>query len=217
MSFDFVVVVHDRDEGEAVKELLIPFLAERGLELSQEKTLITHIDQGFDFLGWNFKKYSVQGKRKMLIKPSKKSVMSIKNTIRETILKDGLGFTQDDLIDTLNSKLRGWSNYHRSAISSHTISYLDAFVFNTLFRWGERRHSKKGRRWIANRYWHRKGQRKWEFCTDEKSPFRICDVKIVRHVKVRNITNPYIDTEYYDSRQRNKKYERGFRDKDFAM
>lgn len=69
MSFDFVVVVHDRDEGEAVKELLIPFLAERGLELSQEKTLITHIDQGFDFLGWNFKKYSVQGKRKMLIKP----------------------------------------------------------------------------------------------------------------------------------------------------
>lgn len=162
---DFVVVVHDRDEGEAVKELLIPFLAERGLELSREKTHITHIDQGFDFLGWNFRKYSVQGKRKMLIKPSKKSVMSIKNTIRETILKDGLGFTQDDLIDTLNPKLRGWSNYHRSAISSHTISYLDAFVFNTLFRWGERRHSKKGRMWIADRYWHRKGQRKWEFCT----------------------------------------------------
>lgn len=52
---------------------------------------------------------------------------------------------------------------------------------------------------------------------DEKGLFRICDVKIVRHVKVRNITNPYIDTEYYDSRQRNKKYERGFRDKDFAM
>lgn len=131
---DFVVVVHDHDEGEAVKELLIPFLAERRLELSQEKTLITHIDQGFDFLDWNFKKYNVQGKRKMLIKPSKKSVMPIKNTIRETILKDGLGFTQDDLIDTLNPKLRGWSNCHRSTVSSHIFSYLDAFVFNTLFR-----------------------------------------------------------------------------------
>lgn len=214
---DFVVIVHNREEGESVKEVLTTFLSERGLELSLEKTLITHIDQGFDFLGWNFKKYRVQGKRKMLIKPSKKSLESCTNTIRQTVLENGLGLTQDELIGILNPKIRGWCNYHRSAVASHTFSYIDAYTFRTLFRWGERRHPKKGRKWIAERYWHQKGKRKWAFCTECRTLFSASNVKIVRHGMVRNKMNPYIDTEYYASRQRNRKYERGYRDKDIAM
>lgn len=214
---DFVVIVHSREEGEAVKEALIPFLAERGLVLSQEKTLITHIDDGFDFLGWNFKKYKAQGKRKLLIKPSRKSLASIKDTIRQTVLENGLGMTQDELIRILNPKIRGWCNYHRSAVSSHTFCYLDAYTFRTLFRWGERRHSKKGRKWIAQKYWHPKGRRKWVFCTKCRTLLFASDIKIVRHGMVRNKMNPYVDAEYYASRQKNRKYERGYRDKDIAM
>lgn len=200
-----------------MKEVLTPFLAERGLELSQEKTLITHIDEGFDFLGWNYKKYRVQGKRKMLIKPSKKSLSSIMGTIHQTVLDNGLGLTQDELIGILNPKMRGWCNYHRSAVSSRTFSFIDEYTFQTLFRWGKRRHSKKGKKWIAKKYWHRRGNRKWVFCTECRTLFSASDVKIVRHVKVKNQMNPYIDTEYYASRQKNRKHERGYRDKDIAM
>lgn len=214
---DFVVVIHNREEGEAVKEALIPFLAERGLELSQEKTIITHIDDGFDFLGWNFRKYKVQGARKMLIKPSKKSLASIKSTIKQAVLSNGLGLTQDELIRTLNPKIRGWCNYHRSASSSSTFSYVDSYTFRTLFRWGERKHSTKGGKWIANKYWHRKGTRKWAFCTECNTLISASDVKIVRHRMVKNRMNPYIDTEYYASRQKNRKHECGYRDKDIAM
>lgn len=214
---DFVVVVHDREEGEAVKDTLIPFLAERGLEMSQEKTLITHIDEGFDFLGWNFKKYEIQGKKKMLIKPSRKSLDSITDTIRQTVLDNGLGLTQDELIGILNPKIRGWCNYHRSAVSSQTFSYVDNYTFRTLFRWAERRHPTKGRKWMASKYWHRKGNRKWVFCTECRTLLSAIDIKIVRHRMVRNKMNPYIDTEYFADRQKNAKYERGYRDKDIAM
>lgn len=214
---DFVAVVHNRDEGEAVKTVLIPFLKERGLELSEEKTLITHIDDGFDFLGWNFRKYKTQGKRKLLIKPSKKSVQSIKMTIRETVLKQGIALTQDELLRILNPKLRGWSGYHRSSVASHTFSYIDSYTFHTLFRWGENRHPTKGRKWIANRYWHLQGRTKWVFCSNENRLFNARDIKIVRHVMIRNKTNPYIDTAYYSSRKKNREQERGYRDKDIAM
>jgi len=73
------------------------FLKERGLELSEKKTTITHIDDGFDFLGWNFRKY----KGKLLIKPSKKSIDKVTQIIGDRI-KDGMAWTQEDLIDTLN-------------------------------------------------------------------------------------------------------------------
>lgn len=214
---DFVVVVHNHEEGEAVKAVLVPFLKERGLELSEEKTLITHINDGFDFLGWNFRKYKAQGKLKLLIKPSKKSVQAIKKTIRETVLVHGLALTQDELLKALNPKLRGWSGYHRSSVSKQTFSYIDSYVYSTLLRWGEHRHPKKGRKWIMNKYWHRRGKRRWEFYTEKNSLFRVCDVRIVRHTMIRNKTNPYIDTEYYASRQKVRKYERGYRDKDIAM
>lgn len=214
---DFIAICHNPEEAEAVKQLLKGFFAERGLELSEEKTLITHIEEGFDFLGWNFKKYPVQGKMKLLIKPSKKSLDAVKKRVREVVLDKGLALTQDEVIDMLNPILRGWSGYHRSSVASRTFGYVDAYVFRTLFRWGERRHPEKGRRWVAERYWHPKNGKKWVFHTEEKTLFCIENVKIKRHVMVRNRTNPYIDTAHYLERQRSRKYERGFRDKSFAM
>ena len=120
-------------------------------------------------------------------------------------------------IEVLNPKLRGWCNYHSSVMSSRTFSYLDMYLFRTLYQWGLHRHKKKGKKWVMDRYWHPKGTRKFEFCTDKNQLFRPCDVRIKRHVKVRNRMNPYIDTEYFKERQKFRKYERGFRDKTIAM
>lgn len=214
---DFVVTCPSKESAEKIKELIIPFLKERGLELSEEKTLITHIDDGFDFLGWNFRKLKVQKRRFLMIQPSKRSIESIKKTVYETILKHGLAMTQNELITILNPKLRGWCNYHCTAMSSKTFGEIDAYLFATLFRWGMRRHKDKGKWWVGDRYWHRQGKRKWVFCTEENTLFRPIDVKKKRYVKVRNTANPYLDREYFLKRQKFRKYERGYRDKSFAL
>ena len=88
---------------------------------------------------------------------------------------------------------------------------------NLGFRWGMRKHGDKGKEWIAERYWHRKENRKWAFCTEKNVLFRPSDVKKKRHVKIRNSVNPYIDREYFMEHQKSRKYERGYRDKSFAM
>ena len=214
---DFVVTLHSPEEAEAVKELLSSFLKERGLELSEEKTLITHIDDGFDFLGWNFRKHRNQKRRILIIRPSDKSLQAIKTSIKETVLLKGKTKSQDELIRELNPKIRGWCNYHNSAMASRTFHYVDAYLFQTLYRWGIHKHRKKGKRWVKDRYWHHRGNRKWTFCTDKEQLFRPVYMKIKRHVKVINKKNPYIDTEYFHNRQNNRKYERGYRDKGIAM
>ncbi|MCQ2069785.1 MAG: hypothetical protein MJZ68_01480 [archaeon] len=152
----------------------------------------------------------------MLIKPSKKSLESIKRTIKSTVLGQGRALTQDQLIGLLNPKLRGWCNYHSSSVASKTFGYLDAYLFQTLFKWALHRHNDKSKQWVLERYWHRKGNRQYEFFTDENQLFRPCDVKIRRHIKVKGRTNPYIDIEYYVKRKSKHKFERGFRDKSFT-
>ena len=135
---DFIVTADSEETAKEVKELIEVLLKERGLELSEEKTLITHIDQGFDFLGWNFRKYN----GKLLIKPSKKSIDSVTRKISD-IIKGGKAWTQENLIGALNPIITGWTNYHRTVISKDIFCKLDYRVWNMLWRWAKRRHPKK--------------------------------------------------------------------------
>lgn len=123
------------------------FLAPRGLQLSEEKTLITHIDDGFDFLGYNVRKY----KDKLLIKPSKKAVKSFLAKVRE-IIKSMRGAKPEVLIARLNPIIRGWVNYHKHVVAKKTFSYVDWQIDKMLRRWARRRHPKKNRRWIQRKY-----------------------------------------------------------------
>jgi len=214
---DFIITSPSKEDVEKIRDILIPFLAERGLKLSEEKTLITHIDDGFDFLGWNFRKYR---NGKLYITPSKDSVKSVKEKIRDIVLIKGKAKTQDDIIKELNPILRGWTNYHRSTASKRTFMSLDNYVFRTLWRWGLRKHANKNKSWVKDRYWHRKGTTKWNFLTEDNELLNVQKVKIRYYTKVRNMMNPYIDTEYFKQRRnsgRGMKLERGFRDKSIAM
>jgi RNA-directed DNA polymerase len=214
---DFVISCPSEETAEEAKNILIPFLAERGLEMSEEKTLITHIDEGFNFLGWNFKKYR---NGKLLIKPSKESVSAVMQKIRDIILDRGKAKSQDEIIAELNPVLRGWTNYHRTSVSKRIFGWIETYVFRTLWRWAIRKHGDKGLRWVKDRYWHRKGTKAWTFRTEENELMDVQNVKIRRHVKVRNNMNPYIDREYFELRRksgRGFKLERGFRDKNIAM
>jgi retron-type reverse transcriptase len=172
------------------------FLAIRGLELSPEKTLITHIDDGFDFLGWNFRKY----KGKLLIKPSQKSIKSITQKLK-TIVSKAKTWIQDELIKTLNPVIRGWANYHRHIVAKETFQKLDSYLWEITWQWGKRRHPNKGHKWIANKYWTSEGTRKWVFKTKENKLLKFSDTKIRRHHHAKLDANPYLNKNYFLERK----------------
>lgn len=177
--------------------LIRDFLGTRGLELSEEKTLITHIDNGFDLLGWTFRKF----KGKLIVKPSKKAVKTLCANLHDTVLGRGKAWKQEDLIRRLNQQLRGWANYHQSVCAKDTFSLIDHLLFEMLRRWSKRRHPTKNRKWIVNHYWHSKGLRHWIFSSGEVELLSLGDVPIVRHTKIRMDVNPYLDTEYFAHRK----------------
>ena len=214
---DFVVTAPSKEKAGEVKELLRPFLAVRGLELSAEKTTIVHIRDGFDFLGWNFRKYP---NGKLLIKPSEESVRTVMGKVKDAILTKGKALSQNDVIQALNPIIRGWTTYHRGSVAKETFRWVAHYVFKTLWKWALRRHPNKGKRWVMKKYWHRKGNNSWTFCTEDKMLFNAQNVKIRRYTKVRNTMNPYLDTEYLNLRRKTGKgmtAERGYRDKSIAM
>jgi len=205
---DFVITGASREVLEAtVRPWVEEFLAIRGLRLSEEKTRVVNIATGFDFLGWNFRKYS----GKLLIRPSLKSIESLYRKVKGVIDSNKMS-TQEQLIMVLNPILRGWANYHHPVVAKRIFNHLDAMIFKALWRWSRRRHNNKGRRWCKDRYFHVIGERSWVFATkragsaSEKAWFelyRLASTPIVRHVKVRAEFNPFDpEQEVYGEKRR---------------
>jgi RNA-directed DNA polymerase len=197
-----------------VKPAVVTFLKERGLELSDEKTRITHIDDGFDFLGFNVRKYA----GKLLIKPSKAAVKSFLARIRE-LIKANVATKTEDLIRQFNSKLRGWVNYFRHVVAKKTFSYVDDQVFLALIAWINRRHPNKSARWKRQRYFRSKGRRNWVFfasvrdASGQATPldlFQAASIPIVRHIKIQGQATPYDPafTDYFARRAQSRRVSR---------
>lgn len=193
---DFIITANTREIlEERVKPLVETFLAARGLTLSSEKTHITHITDGFDFLGQNVRRYP---NGKLYIKPAKKSIRSLLARISD-IVKSMWSAPACALIARLNPIIRGWANYHRHVVSKCIFAYVDHRIFHILWTWAKARHPKKGLRWIKRKYYARFGNRDWWFSAPnpvERSapPYRLLhakSVRIVRHIQVRSGLNPY--------------------------
>ena len=198
---DLLVTADCEDMLLKAKEIISKFLDPRGLSLSDEKTTITHISKGFDFLSWNFRKYN----GKLLPKPSKGSQKSIIQKIRE-IIHQGRTWSQDRLIATLNPVIRGWSLYHKHAVSSDVFSKLDHIVWCMLYAWAKRRHHNKGKKWIVHKYWHEIRNRKWIFATSKLTLALFSDTKIERYRMACLDKNPYLDREYFEEWRKRRKY-----------
>jgi RNA-directed DNA polymerase len=193
---DFIVTASSR---QVLAEVVLPrieaFLAERGVRLSPEKTVITPLSQGFDFLGQTLRKRERPHGRpaKLQITPSTTSFQALKDKVR-TLCKQARGASPEQLIDTLNPVVRGWANYHRYVLCGETFAKLDNFVWRRVYRWAKRRHSGKTGRWIIDRYFpHRQGE-PWRF-TDPatgKHLLRVWEVvKPQRYLKVKGAANPF--------------------------
>lgn len=194
---DFIVTAATQETAEQAKAIIRDFLKSRGLELSEEKTLITHIEDGFDMLGWTFRKF----KGKLIIKPSQKAVKALSANLRETVLGRGMAWKQDVLIQKLNQQLRGWANYHQSVCAKDAFAHIDYILYRLLWRWAKRRHPKKNKQWIIARYWHSKGKRNWVFNTETSELLCLGNIPIIRHTKVRMNANPYLDAQYFIDRK----------------
>src|SRR6266702_3392968 len=145
-----------------VKPLVEQFLSERGLQLSSEKTVITQIEQGFDFLGQTVRKYQKGKEAKFFITPSKKNVKAFLAKIRKHI-KKSRNLTAGELIAELNPQIRGWALYHRHAVSKDVFHAVDHEIFKALWVWAQRRHRHKTRWWIKEKYWPSTGPNRWVF------------------------------------------------------
>jgi RNA-directed DNA polymerase len=194
---DFVITGSTKEVlGNKVKPAIREFLATRGLTLSEENTHITHITDGFNFLGFNILKYSNQ---KLLIKPAKENVLKLIRDMKG-IIKDHTSIAAGDLINILNPKLIGWGNYYRHVVSKETYAYVDFQIYNALRRWAVRRHANKSRDWMVRKYFNKQGIYApnsnffgYVKLGDQKAEVsleRVSSIPIKRHVKIRANANP---------------------------
>lgn len=203
---DFVVTGASKEIlVQKVKPAVIQFLEERGLKLSEEKTVITHITGGFNFLGQNVRKHG----QKLLIKPTRQSVRSVLEKARDCI-KKAHGHKAEVLIHKLNPLLRGWANYHRHVVSKRLFGRVDYYLHAMLRRWARREHPNKSAGWIRQR--HFSADPKGDFSLkvkDQKGEekvlkvYRLAQTRIEHHIKVRGAANPYDpeQTEYFERRR----------------
>jgi RNA-directed DNA polymerase len=205
---DFVVTAPSRGILEDhVMPRLVNFLAQRGLTLSEAKTRIVHIDEGFNFLGFNIRRYG----RKLLTTPQKEKVLSHLRSLADYLTKNKQTPTPI-VIGKLAPIIRGWANYYRHGASYKRFSYVDHRLWQMLWRWAVRRHPKKSKTWVKAHYFTRRGRRNWVFRANALSPGKeptLCfhtETPIRRFIKVQGRRSPLDpdDKEYWTERKRKR-------------
>ena len=205
---DFIITAKSKEMLEdCVVPAITSFLRQRGLTLSPEKTRITGIEQGFDFLGQNVRKYD----GKFLTKPARKSIQGIQASLRQILDAHG-GTDTWSMIRRLNQLIQGWCNYHRNACSAKTFKYIDTWLFWVIKQWLHRRHPNKGRRWLRKKYYRYARNNRWTFfCAgkdrhgkpEHRELVKAGRIGIIRHVKIRAEANPFdpVWTDYFADRK----------------
>jgi len=203
---DFIVTAARKEILEQkVKHVITQFLQERGLRLSEEKTVITPITEGFNFLGQQVRKYG----QKLLIKPTRHSVRSVLDKARQRF-ESCRGQKAAVLIRKLNPVLRGWANFHRHVVSKKAFGRVGYYVLRMLWRWLRREHPNKSRGWIKRRYFSADPAGAFSVRIRDRYGesrvlrlYQIARTIIERHIKVRADANPYDPgyTEYFEKRR----------------
>jgi RNA-directed DNA polymerase len=186
-----VICCHSRQQAENVREKMAEWLAERGLAFNEDKTRVVHLSEGFDFLGWNFRRYPGP---KLLIKPSKAAVGKHRRRLAgET--RRLRGANAGMVISTLNPVIRGWTAYHRGMVSGAIFSSLGHHTWTLTWKWARWTHPNKGGWWVASRYYGKfcpSRDDKWVFGDRETGAYLLNHAwtSIRRHVVVKGRSSP---------------------------
>jgi RNA-directed DNA polymerase len=211
---DFAIFCETEKDAHKAKEEINKWLNSKGLNLSEEKTRIIHLTEGFDFLSFNIRHYKVSNTKtgyKLLIKPSKKFLQKTRNDIREIFLNHH-GKPVNTLIGKINPVIRGKANYMKIGVSSESFRKLDDYLFKRQVRYLNRMHPTKSSGWKKKKYWGRlnlqRPNLKWVFGDKKTGNFmlRFAWTKIERHVTVSKRNSPDDPSlkEYWEKRQLRK-------------
>ncbi|NEP03313.1 MAG: group II intron reverse transcriptase/maturase [Symploca sp. SIO2E9] len=206
---DFIITAETKEDIEEIIPSVKELLKTRGLELNEDKTNSVHVEQGFNFLGFNVRHF--QGS--CIIKPQKEKVKLFLREIREW-LKSNKHASPEAVIQYLNPRIRGWGNYYKHGVSSKVFSYVDHQIFQAIWKWSLSRHPNKGKKWVAGKYFITVNDRKWNFhatVEDRKGKrknlilTKLGDLLITRHVKIKGKASPDDPnlTEYWEKRRTN--------------
>jgi RNA-directed DNA polymerase len=201
---DFVVHCHTRQEALEIKARLAAWLAPRGLAFNDDKTRVVSLSEGYDFLGFNVRRYH----GKLLIKPSQAAVRRIRERLR-TELYSLRGSNARAVIKRLNPIIRGWAAYYRTQVSAVTFGKLDHYLWRLTLRWAKVSHSTKPTHWVFTRYFgtfNKARNDRWVFGDRTSGAYlhRFAWTNIVRHQIVRHRASPDDPalTEYWAWRRR---------------
>lgn len=194
---DLVVFCATQAEAEQTVTALSAWLAVRGLTLSEEKTRIVHMTEGFDFLGFNVRLYTIPSAKagtKLFIKPSPASVKRLRTRLREEwrILT---GANARTVIHRLNPIIIGWANYYKSGVSAKIFTSLDHYLTHRALSYTKRQHAKKSATWRYSRYFGQRNPRRsdrWVFGDTESGKYlaKFAWTRIERHVMVKGTASP---------------------------
>lgn len=203
---DFIITCNDRMVLEQqIRPLVEDFLEKRGLQLSPEKTVITHINDGFNFLGQTIRKF----KGKLITQPSKKSRLALLEKVRTILHSEGRRLSAAGVIRRLNPILKGWCHHHSYSAASRTFALINHQLYRLLWQWAKRRHTNQSRRWIYLKYFH--DGKLCHFHTQTTAQngqpdtlylFKPTKVPIRRHIKIIGDANPYdpVWEHYFEQR-----------------
>ncbi|WP_328911761.1 MULTISPECIES: group II intron reverse transcriptase/maturase [unclassified Streptomyces] len=203
---DFAVFCHSESQAYRVKDDLAGWLEPRGLSFNEEKTRVVHLEEGFDFLGFNVRRYN----GKLLTKPSKSAVKGFRKRLRDEMLAHR-GSNVMAVVKRLNPILRGWATYYRSGVSKKTFRDLDDYLWKLTFKWARHTHPRKSKTWCTERYYGQFNsyrQSKWVFGDRETGMYlyKLRWTKIERHVGLKAGYSPDDPTlaEYWANRTRKR-------------
>jgi RNA-directed DNA polymerase len=187
---DLVALCRSREQAEQVKARLAAWLAPRGLAFNEEKTRIVHLEDGFDFLGFNVRRY----RDKLLIKPSKAAMRRIRERLSAQMLALR-GANAEAVIQRLNPIIRGWSAYYRGMVSSRAFAALDTHMWRLTHKWARYSHPNKPKNWIITRYFgafNKSRRDRWVFGDKDTGTYltKFAWTKIVRHQMVKGNASP---------------------------
>ena len=219
---DFIIVCKSETKAKEIKKEIAIHLSEKvGLTLSEEKTRITHITQGFNFLGFNFRKYKTNEKFQspnkkspekrseytLLITPEKEKVHNLLRECKK-VLDSSKTATQNAVIHQLNPKLRGWAMYYRFVSSKRIFSIIDYSLWWKTFWWAKRRHPNKSKGWIIQKYFSGRIDNRKTIFTDKETSSDLLilgKIPIKRHVLINGRMRVYDRNpntiEYWEKRE----------------
>jgi RNA-directed DNA polymerase len=205
---DLVAMCHSREHAEQVKARLAAWLAPRGLTFNEEKTRVVGLEEGFEFLGFQVRRYR---NGKLLIKPSKAAVQRFRKRLTAE-MRALRGANAQAVVARLNPIIRGWSAYYRSVVSKKTFVHLDTHMWKLALSWAKRRHPRKSARWVVDRYFgafHPTRRDRWIFGDRDSGAYlaKFAWTDIVRHQQVKGWASPDDPTmaDYWAERRRRRK------------